>query len=121
MQYSQSLQCFFKGLQKYSTVGEVWLWMVNGYYSVENIAASLTTEAWHIVARMHQPGKLMLFGDPSLRILGAVKGGWSRQQLTSGDRGTSRGPALAVYRNKLYKVRKGKGRDVKIFFSCLYS
>ena len=117
MQYSQPLEYFFKGFQKFETVGEVWQWMVDYYYAVENIPATLNAEAWYVVARMHQPWKYMLFGDPSLRINGAVKGRWSPQQMTRGDRGTSRAPTLAAYNNRLYMAWKGKSSDVRIFYS----
>jgi len=69
---------------------------------------------------MPHPWKFMMFGDPSLRVGGAAKGVWSWQQLTSGDRGTSHGPALAMYQNKLYMVWKGKQDDPRIFYSYFY-
>jgi hypothetical protein len=45
---------------------------------------------------------------------------WSPQRLTSGDRGTSHGPALAACQDKLFMTWKGKETDPRIFYSYLY-
>jgi predicted neuraminidase len=42
---------------------------------------------------------------------------WSLQQITRGDRGTSHGPALASYQDKLVMVWKGREDDPRIFYS----
>jgi hypothetical protein len=118
MQMCEPLEYFFQGLPSCATVGEAWQWMVKHYYEVQGLPGSLSSPDWVAVARVHQPWKFMLFGDPSLRIGGAAKGLWSWQQLTSGDRGTSHGPASAVHQNKLYMVWKGKLDDPRIFFSA---
>ena len=117
MQMCEPLEYFFQGLPKYATIGEAWQWMIRHFYEVYGLPGSLNQPDWLAVAHMHQPWKFMLFGDPSLRVGGATKGVWSWQQLTSGDRGTSHGPALAVYKDKLYMVWKGKETDPKIYFS----
>ena len=117
MQLYEPLEYFFQGLSSYATVGEAWQWMVRHYYEVQGQPGTLNKPNWVAVARVHQPWKYMLFGDPSLRISGAAKGLWSSQELTLGDRGTSDAPSLAVYKDKLYMVWKGKETDPKIFYS----
>jgi hypothetical protein len=117
MQNSYPYEYFFQGLPNYPTIGQTWQWMVRHYYEVQNLPQSLSNPSWGTVAAWHQPWKFMLFGDPSLRIGGAKKGIWSMQQLTSIDRGTSHGPALATYNNMLYMIWKGKEIDPKIYSS----
>lgn len=113
MQMSEPLEYFFEGIANYTTLGEAWQWMVRRFYQVHGLPGTLNRPDWSVVARVHQPWKFMLFGDPSLRIPRP----WSSQQLTSHDRGTSTAPALASYKNKLYMAWKGKDDDPRIFFS----
>ena len=117
MQMSEPVQYFIRRFASAATLGEAWQWMITHFYAVFGQPGSLTAPDRYAVARVHQPWKYMLFGDPSLRIRGAVEGLWSPQQLTSGDRGTSNAPALAVFQNKLYMVWKGKDTDPRIYFS----
>ncbi len=58
--------------------------------------------------------------DPRIFFQIADGNGWSPQWLTCGDRGTSNGPALAVYQDMAFKVWKGKGTDPRIFYSYIY-
>jgi hypothetical protein len=117
MQYSEPAVYLVEAMRQAPTLGDAWIAMVKRYYQSYPVPAKLTSPAWHVVARAHQPWKFMLFGDPSLRIVGAKRGVWSPQQLTSVDRGTSHGPALAVFGGKLVMVWKGKLDDPRIFDS----
>jgi hypothetical protein len=74
MQRCELLEYFFQGLPNCATIGEAWQWMVRHYYDVQGLPGTLTSPDWGAVARVHQPWKYMLFGDPSLRIGGARKG-----------------------------------------------
>jgi len=66
MQSYEPVEYFFQGLVKQKTVGAAWQWMVRHYYAVQH------NPEWVTVARVHQPWKYMLFGDPSLRIGGVA-------------------------------------------------
>jgi hypothetical protein len=70
MQFYEPVEYFFQGIAKYETVGAAWQWMVRHYYDVQQLPESLSNPDWVTVARVHQPWKYMLFGDPSLRIGG---------------------------------------------------
>jgi len=118
MQMSEPLEYFLEALPSCSTLGDAWQAMIRRYYQVQGMPGSLSSPDWFAVAKVHQPWKFMMFGDPSLRIGGTTKGLWSRQQLTRGDRGTSHGPAVASFQNKLFMTWKGKLDDVHIFQSA---
>ena len=117
IQYSWPLEYFLQNFPNCSTVGKAWQLMINQYYKNHSLPESLNAPHWPDVARFHQPWKNMLFGDPSLRISGVPRGGWSAQQITLGDRGTSAEPALELYQNKLFMAWKGKEADQKIYYS----
>jgi hypothetical protein len=117
MQYSDPYTYFVEAMPDSWTVGDAWRSMIVKYYQVHGQPGSIPSPDWTAVARVHQPWKFMLFGDPSVRIRGERQGSWSRQNLTRADRGTSHGPAVAVLRDKLVMVWKGKGNDVRIFYS----
>ncbi|MDO8948069.1 MAG: C25 family cysteine peptidase [Desulfocapsaceae bacterium] len=117
MQMSEPLEYFLEGLPSCSTLGEAWQAMIRRYYQVQGMPGSLASPDWFAVAKVHQPWKFMMFGDPSLRIGGTTKGLWSQQQLTRGDRGTSHGPAVASWQKKLFMTWKGKLNDEHIFQS----
>jgi hypothetical protein len=117
MQYYEPLEYFFHAVPTRNTVGEAWQYMVKHYYEVFGMPGSLSRPDWEAVARVHQPWKITLCGDPSIRIGGAIKGAWSRKQLTYGDHITSHGPALAVHKDTLFMAWKGKGTNPEIFFS----
>ncbi len=53
-----------------TTLGHMWRYMIYHYYQLHPIPASLGSPDWVVVATAHQPWKLPLFGDPSLRING---------------------------------------------------
>ena len=117
MQYSDPYEYFVEAMPGSWTVGDAWKNMIIRYYQVHGQPGSISSPNWRAVARVHQPWKFMLFGDPSVRIRGDQSGNWSRQNLTRGDRGTSHGPAVAALGNKLVMVWKGKGNDPRIFYS----
>jgi len=65
------IKSFFEGrIMGALTVGDMWNFMVNRYYQLHPIPASLSSPDWYVVATAHQPWKFHLMGDPSLRIYG---------------------------------------------------
>jgi len=72
MQMYEPLEYFFQGIRSSVTVGEAWQWLVRHFYEVQGSPGTLDRPDWFAVARVHQPWKFMLFGDPSLRIGGAT-------------------------------------------------
>lgn len=118
MQTSKPLEYFLEMLPSCSTLGDAWQAMIRRYYQVQGVPGSLSSPDWYEVAKVHQPWKFMMFGDPSLRIGGTTKGLWSRQHLTRGDRGTSHGPVVTPWQNKLFMTWKGMLDDVRIFQSA---
>jgi hypothetical protein len=60
---------FFEGIKNGKpTLGDIWNYMTKQYYKVEKFPSTISSPDWWIVAGFHQPWKLFLFGDPSLRI-----------------------------------------------------
>jgi hypothetical protein len=49
-------------------IGDIWAYMTEEYYKVQSFPETISTPDWVQVAGFHQPWKLFLFGDPSLRI-----------------------------------------------------
>lgn len=65
------IKSFFEGRKMGAlTVGQMWNYMVNRYYQLHPIPASIASPDWYVVATAHQPWKFHLMGDPSLRIYG---------------------------------------------------
>lgn len=65
---------FFRALTAgATTLGDMWNYAVRQYYVANPPPATITSPDWTIVARMHQPWKYHLFGDPSLRINGVSR------------------------------------------------
>lgn len=62
---------FFEALSAgKTTVGDMWIYMVNTYYQNNAFPEYVDPPDWTVLARFHQPWKFMLFGDPSLRVGG---------------------------------------------------
>ncbi len=49
-------------------LGDILNYMTKEYYKVEKFPETISTPNWYLVAGFHQPWKLFLFGDPSLRV-----------------------------------------------------
>jgi len=66
--------CFFEAIVNgHPALGDIWAYMVEKYYETQNFPETVSTPDWTLVAGFHQPWKLFLFGDPSLRINGVKK------------------------------------------------
>jgi hypothetical protein len=73
--WAQDLNKYFFESLKFGarTVGEMWKYMLNRYYQVHVIPATMPKPDWYALAAVHQPWKYHLFGDPSLRINGVSR------------------------------------------------
>jgi hypothetical protein len=71
VQMYEPTEYFFKSVQGAKTVGEAWQGMVRRFYREQGMPGKLNQPYWFAAAKVHQPWITMLFGDPSLRILGA--------------------------------------------------
>ena len=61
--------CFFEAIKNgKATLGDIWAYMIEEYYNMQVFPEITNTPDWTQVAGFHQPWKLFLFGDPSLRI-----------------------------------------------------
>jgi hypothetical protein len=108
MQMYEPTEYFFQSVQASQTIGEAWQGMIRRFYKVQGLPGKLNQQYWFAVAKVHQPWRTMLFGDPSLRIRGAASGKWFDRQITRTDLVSSEAPALGVLRDKLYMSWKGK-------------
>ena len=68
MQGSEPVEYMLAGLAKHQTVGDAWRRTIRKYYEAMGQPGKLAQADWVAVARVHQPWKYMLFGDPSLRL-----------------------------------------------------
>jgi len=49
-------------------LGDILNYMIKQYYKVEKFPEIMSSPNWYLLAGFHQPWKLFLFGDPSLRV-----------------------------------------------------
>ncbi len=117
MQMYEPTEYFLQSIQGSKTVGEAWQGMIRLFYEKQGLPGKLNQQYWFAMAKVHQPWRTMLFGDPSLRIRGAIAGEWSGRLTMRSDIESSEAPAFGILDNKLYIAWKGK-TGTNLWFSA---
>jgi hypothetical protein len=117
MQLSDPLEELLREYPAHGILGDSWRVGITSYYGTHAFPTNVPAGDWFEVARFHQEWKFLLFGDPSLRVLGSLPSDWSQQLLTAKDRGTSSAPALTNRNGIVLMCWKGVAGDPRIFYS----